>query len=178
MSAPSEYYRKVVEVSLLRTIINDARACRLALPAVVDNSDLEGASLEDLNEIYEDLMGDIVDAVFDADGLPSSRIPVVDDIHADTLTPDADMEQLQLDLDRMFSETSGAGAFFIKRRGEKIDAVSLFERVSSEVPNVRTLSDLFTAHDRMVHDFLSSCECGPDEPIQFELYELTKPRVS
>jgi hypothetical protein len=74
MSAPVEYYRKVIEIMCLRQVVHEARLCREARISYVNNSDLDTASLEDLNKIYEALMADLVDAAFDADGLPSVKI--------------------------------------------------------------------------------------------------------
>lgn len=53
MSAPSEYYRKVIEVLLLRQVINQRRD---GLPPLVFGLDVEAASLTLLNEEYEVLM--------------------------------------------------------------------------------------------------------------------------
>lgn len=53
MSAPSEYYRKVIEVLLLRQIINQRRGIYAPL---VFGLDVEAASLTLLNEEYEVLM--------------------------------------------------------------------------------------------------------------------------
>lgn len=53
MSAPSEYYRKVIEVLLLRQVINQRRE---SLPPLVFGLDVEAASLTLLNEEYEVLM--------------------------------------------------------------------------------------------------------------------------
>jgi len=74
MSAPVEYYKKVIEIMCLRQIIHEARSCREAEISYVDNSDLDTASLADLQEIYDALTCDLVYAVFDVDGLPSARV--------------------------------------------------------------------------------------------------------
>lgn len=61
---------------------------------------------------------------------------------------------------------------FVRTRQLRSDAVALFERVSSEIPNVKTIGEILTAHDRMVDDFLNECTDSSRDPVQLELFEL------
>lgn len=61
---------------------------------------------------------------------------------------------------------------FVRTRRFRSDAVALFEHVSSETPNVKTIGEILTAHDRMVDSFLNECAHSPRDPVQLELFEL------